>query len=270
MGSAIAAWDYNTQIKATRTIVVDTDAIRSDCQLGHDAMFRIAVVAESGGSGIRNLSYRHNLSVSESPEEITVETNLENDSLSGSLLILTILTLVDPGDNSGQFSPVTNGNILWKDSHSILLEGGGSRFPMEIIDFTEVGWLPAGSGWYLDWDRELLDHPFMGSVRLYINKSHRRVVKAVSSNTPDEEDKAVLSALYYDTGRSLISGSLLSSEFMGGTSDWAEGSTGYVLKGMFKTFFPGETREGLLNKMNNDSETFNAVVRERFELFGYG
>jgi hypothetical protein len=269
LGDALEAWDYNSRITLARKVIVDTFNICGDCGLGHGAVFRLSVTILSKGSGVRTRCFHQDIYHSKSPEQVSIQSDIGNTSLTGSAVVTTLLTLVSSGGTLGDFSPTKAGSMLWRDDHEILLEGGGSKFPMEVVDFQATGWLPEDAPWYLDWEPDFLDHPFMGSVRLLINAAHERMMKAVSSNMPDNEDQAILSTLYYDTGRSLIEGALENQDFVDDVRDWPEGSTARVLADLLSVFFPGESYTTLKHRMSGDAEVFGATLRGRFRLFGY-
>ena len=269
LGDALESWDYNSRITLARKVIVDTYNICRDCGLGHDAVFRLSVTMLSKGSGVRTRCFHHDIYHSKAPEQVSIQSDMGNSSLAGSAVVTTLLTLVNSGKTLGEFSPTKVGSMLWRDDHEVLLEGSGSKFPMEIVDFQTTGWLPEDAPWYLDWEPDFLDHPFMGSVRLLINRSHVRMMKAVSSNAPDNEDQAILSTLYYDTGRTLIEGVLNNQDFVDGDRDWPEGSAARVLADLLSVFFPGESYTTLKQRKSGDAEVFSATLRGHFRLFGY-
>jgi hypothetical protein len=52
------------------------------------------------------------------------------------------LILARPGKSSSRLAPLLPGSILWREEKLIILEGQGTRFPTELVSFTETGWLP--------------------------------------------------------------------------------------------------------------------------------
>ena len=269
LGNALESWDYNSGIILARKVVIDTSSICKDCGLQHDAVFRLSVTVLSRGSGVRMRCFHQDVAVSKSVEQVSIQTDVGNTALSGSAVIATVLSLVDPGKTPGVFAPVMAGSLLWRHEHELLLEGSGSKFPMEVVNFTDAGWLPENAPWYLEWEPDFLDHPFMGSVRLLVNSTHERVMKAVSAAIPDNEDRAILSSLFYDVGRSLIAGALKNDEFVTGTREWPEGSTARVLADLLAVYFEGDGYATMKQRMTGDPEYFNASLRSKLRLFGY-
>jgi hypothetical protein len=267
LGEALPDWDYQTEIRLLRELLIDTPAILRECRLGEGALLRVSVIARSKASGEKVCCFRQDLRSLGHPDEMTLDIRVQNPSLSGALILFTCLTLVSAGDDASPLSPRELGNLLWEERTEVLLEGSGARFPIEIADFREMGWLAADAGWYLDWSPDFLDQPFLGTVRLLINSRHATVLKAVTSSDPDDTDRAVLSGIYFETGRSLIMGALADEEYRHSSLACAEGTVGQVVDLMLRLHFPGESRTALHQRAIRDSEDFNATLRDRLRLF---
>lgn len=267
LGQDLPDWDYQAEIRLLRELLIDTPAILHECSLGKDAVLRISVVARSKGSGEKVCCFRQELKSLGHPDEVTVDIRIQNPSLCGALGILTCLTVVSAGEKASPLSPQELGNLLWEDHAEVLLEGIGARFPIEIADFQEMGWLAASAGWYLDWSPDFLDQPFLGTVRLLINSRHAAVLKAVTSSNPDDADRAVLSGIYFETGRSLILGALAHEEYRNGSLACGEGTLGQVVDSILRLHFPSESRTALYQRATHDCEDFNAALQDRLQLF---
>ncbi|MGA4814640.1 hypothetical protein ACPA9J_01200 [Pseudomonas aeruginosa] len=102
-----------------------------------------------------------------------------------------------------------------------------------------------------------LEQPFLGSVRLFINAAHLRVVRAVSGDAPTAEASAIRSTIYFDVAKSLILGALASEEFLERHGDYGEGSCGSVIFTMIQMLFPGDGLSGLAGLLRLSGQTIS-------------
>ena len=86
------------------------------------------------------------------------------------------------------WSPTCPGSVLWEGEPRFVvdLEGTGTRFPTELRTFGDGNGFPPRAAWYLDWDRDDLSLPVLGSVRLYLNEAHP-MMAGLASGTSDAE-----------------------------------------------------------------------------------
>lgn len=109
------------------------------------------------------------------------------------------------------------------------LEGDDSLFPVEAVSF-RGGEFPAGSAWLVRFDGDDLSAPFMGSVRLFVNRDH-----AVSKELIETGTGPVKSVLMRDVLiQMLVTVSSHQDDELSG--DFTPGSTGAVLDELCANF----------------------------------
>jgi len=257
-------WDPGATLRVTRAVEFDLASIRRSCKL--PAGDRVAAVAQwhSLRTALRGSGKPVALGSTDREIEVSVEVPA---GLSGGMLVLRTIVILDVAEQ-GERSPLaagTRGAILWQDRQSVALEGKGARFPVEIRKFD--GLYPRGAGWVLDWRPGSLEALFMGSVRLLLNEGHTTVVEAATAANPAAAQKLIVSAIYADVARSLMSGALRNPEFLASASDFAEGTVGQVVADLIASTFQGEDLETVRNRLESEPELFAATVQERFGLF---
>jgi hypothetical protein len=190
----------------------------------------------------------------------------EGSKLAGEIRIETQLTLHSHGDGKHvSLAPRYVGSILWRDSSSTRLEGKATRFPVEMLDFT--GQFPHRACWILDWNPDNLHASFLGSVRLLVNSNHEQVYGAVRDPVSRPENRAIVSAIYFDLGCALVRRALDNEEFRSEACLYEKGSVGHVLAGLMKLCFPGEPRESLYQRSRQSPGHFACELQARLRLF---
>lgn len=260
-------WDYNVDLRLVRSLVVGEADIRRDCCLVQDDPLIVAVVWKSSGNNVRGCSCSVPLGALEEPRELTLSAEIPGQMLSGDILISTQVVLAGAGTSRDVLAARFPGSVLWDDTARVSLEGTGSRFPMEVVDFNEVYWAPYNAGWFLSWNSSELHLPFLRNVRLFVNASHSTVVAAVQAAAPSPEHALIRSAIYYDVGRQLIRGVLANDEFVEHPDEFADGSTGLAILRMLRLFFPGHKPSALRDTMVNRPEYFDGMVQGVLRLF---
>lgn len=267
LGSEIPHWDYNVSLKLVRSIVVREAEIRADCRLSSADALAIAVVWRSLGNNVRGRACSIPLGDAVDARELTLSADIPGSLLSGDVQIATQVVLAAAGKSKSALAPRYPGSILWDDTTLVALEGSGSRFPMEVVDFNTAAWAPYNAGWFLSWNSDELHQPFLRNVRLFINSSHPTVAAATQSATTAPEHILVRSAMYYDVGRQLIRGALFNEEFVENPGSFIEGSTGRAIYGMLGVFFPGSKPSALRDTMTSRPEHFDGLLQGTFRLF---
>jgi hypothetical protein len=259
----IKTWDPGTVLSLVRTVRVDVSRVFKECDLDADA--RIAVTSQwySRRTSLRGMGQP--IQVNGSTDELELSLEIAPGVSGGTLVLRTqLLLLGSPGSKSRPFTPVHIGAILWQDRCDIALEGIGARFPVEVWKFS--GLIPPEAGWMLDWRPTSPEALFMGSVRLLLNESHKAVVEAATSPTPDTTQKHIRSAIYADVARSLISGMLQNDDFVGGAT-FDKGTVGQVVGDLLAHAFPGEDRPIVKKRLEREPDLFSACIQARFKQF---
>lgn len=263
----LSGLDYSSLLRLRREIVVDVSGLRADCGLADDVPLMAAASWSSPGTMLR----RSLASVSIADDEGTCLVELAGD-VSGSEIagVLHVDTVILVACQPVQSPPLTArhaGAVLLHERQTIQLDSSHSFFPVEVVDFSKGYWANPEAGWRLTWNVFALDQPFLGSVRLLINAAHPHVVRAVSGEAPNAEASAMRAAIYFDTAKALILGSLASEDFIERNGDYADGSCGRIVYTMIQMLFPGDSIGGLAAAASQRPDHFSTDLQGRLRLF---
>lgn len=229
-------WEPAVSISAYVPVKIDILGVFEDCNLGLDAHLRLGAVWNSSGTVLRGCGDFIDLNPDNSKDELKLGVKVEGIKLAKSIDLGLQLILVAPSSQPKPFAPKLPGSILWQSQPcSILLEGEGARFPVEVIDFSHSIY-PDEAAWALHWDPHNLHQTILGDVRLYFNAKHDRVIQAVSGNKPEDYD--LREAIRFDVARSLIYGALNNEEFVENPDVFEDGSVGSAVQNMLRLYFP--------------------------------
>jgi hypothetical protein len=196
-------------------------------------------------------------------EQLYLRLDIDGTNLARSLELAVCLVLLQPDGNVQRFAPKLPGSILAKHTQTVLLEGEGARFPVEVIDFAPT-YYPSDAGWVLYWDAENLHQTVLGDTRLYINARHKRVRRAVSENRT--EDYGIREAVRLDVARTLIIGALNNDDFVENPNAFAYGSVGAVVRNMLGLYFPDIPLTQLRDNSKHP-QSFEPKLQERLRAF---
>lgn len=258
-------WEPGTDLHLVRTLVVDPAQVRNACGLPADAPLRAGVAWHCKETTLRGRGAVVNLA-SSGEMRVPLELKIAGLDLAGTLRIRSMLVLggrVPPAP----LRPRRPGTLLWEDVHEVILEGGGARFPMEVISFSQSSWrLPDRAAWVLEWDREDLELPMLGALRLYLNADHPTVCGALAS--PNEPASVTLiAALHHDVARQLIVGALLSDDFVNRTEKWPAESVGEVIHKLLSSRLKGDSPQALRIQLHQEPSQFEARLQDRLRAF---
>lgn len=267
LGHELPHWDYNVDLRIVRTVTLYEREIRLDCGLSDKDRLLLAVLWRSSGTNLRGFASRIPLGCSKEPRELTLSATIPGHLMSGELHIATQVVLAAGISGRQPLVPRHAGTVLWEERSVVALEGTASRFPMEVIDFSGTHWAPYEAGWYLSWNSEDLEEPFLKNVRLFINGAHPRVVGSVQSPNPTPDQQCIRSVIYYDVGRQLLRGALNNEEFVEQPRRFGEGTTGRAIYGMLQALFPASSVKGMANTMRERPEYFESMLQGSLRLF---
>jgi hypothetical protein len=262
----VADWDYGTGIRASRGLEIDVAGVRGDCGLSADARLAVTVVWRSTRTAMRGALPVTPIPRSADHWTCELRLRLEGAELGGELRLLTRLLLAEAGSEAQPLAPDLAGALLWEDRHTVLLEGGAARFPMEVIDFRTARLPAAEAAWYLHWPSEDLHQPVLGALRLYLNEGHPTIRALVNGELNDELGEAVLSTRRFDTARALITGALADNEFLEDPNPYDAGSVGATLRRLANAFWPDQTLTTLQNHLRSRPDAFHTELQERMRL----
>jgi hypothetical protein len=258
-------WDYNSEVRARREIAINAPVIRSHCRIDEDRAIRAAVTWRSTATNLRGLACSVAV-VGEQRAPVVLSLALPSSELGGDVLLHTQI-LVFPGSSApSELSAVLPGSVLWDDETTFRVEGRSSRFPVELVSFSQSR-LPAGASWFLHWDPRDLGAPVLAGLRLLVNADHPAVARAASSDGAIPGDREIQSAMRSDVMRRLILGALESEVFIAAPDSFEDGSVGRELRRLIRTTFGNEAVSSLAQRARNLPEEFNAELQDKSRLF---
>src|SRR5699024_10385738 len=135
--------------------------------LAQDAELRLSTVWQSSSTAMRGHGAQYDFSLrfnKKHVEDVTLQFEINGPMIGGLLTVETMLILIDPGYTASPLAPKSTGSILWQQPHTTSLEGIGTRFPVEVIDFSSTNWLPSDASWHLSWERNDLHSTALGNM----------------------------------------------------------------------------------------------------------
>jgi hypothetical protein len=243
-------------------VTIETDAVHERTGVSPESRLGVAVIWWPDASKLRRAAPPIPIEGSGSVD-VELQLQLSGTELGGRLTLQTALVLVDEAHTPQPWIAHRAASSLWSDSVSVRLQGESAMFPMAVVDFADHGH-PANAPWVLEPPVEL-NAAAMGSMYLLINKSNAAVRAAVlRADNPRPVDQAILSAMYYDVGRTLVEIALDHDEVAGEQFD--EESFGDVLQGLLLSLFPGEEFMQLRKRRDSDATRFSAELGDRLRL----
>ncbi len=256
-------WDPAVSIQAETVVKVDTPSIFDECQLNLDAVLRLAVIWSSKGSGLSGHNTYQDIHFSNHQREIALSIDVQGINLAKQVDLVVVLVLADPGKSPLRFSPKLKGSTLFREAYSLQLEGEGSRFPTEVIDFSETQFADE-AGWVLEWNPAELEQSILGDVRLYINSQHGRVKDAVSTTGDIGFD--IRETIRFDVARTLIYGALENQHFVDNPEHYEDGSVGAAVFSMLRLYFPQDTLSDLRTRIQQP-QAFEPQLQAKLRIF---
>ena len=231
---AIAGWDYDFDLALSRKFRLDAAQVRRECGLTDDAVLQVCTIASSQAARYRTCVWRSS-TVSGATADGSIGFLIPGTGLAESLSLATVVVLVSVRRSDSPFVAHLRGSRLLAEEVDIRLEGTGSRFPVESVDFqTNLPHLRAPNAlWYLSWSRSDLTVPAMRDLRLYLNSRSKALVGAAAAGDPN-----LVGMLSVDVARQLLNGALDCDEFDPDPAAFPEESTGRVAQRLLAVCFP--------------------------------
>jgi hypothetical protein len=260
-------WDPGMPLLIRITMDVDVEGIWADCKLAPDDILRIAILWYSPGTGLRGQGSIIDLPKANSIRSTMLEFNIEGILLSDKVRFELQLVLAFHGKMRDQFKLAAKrpGSILWREEKVVILEGQGTRFPTELVNFADTQWLPQNAGWFLDWDPKTLDESVLGNLRLFLNTENEPVRRSAVESL--QADQPIRDIIMFDVGRALISGALENDDFIQYAGDYEDGSVGASVRRLLRALFPNESIEGIAQRYHHSRSRFECDLQDHFRLF---
>lgn len=262
-------WDPGTPVNVSVEVELNLAGVLADCRLSPFDILRITLSWQSPGTSLRGRGQAVDLAPGTPIYHKSLSLQLNGDLLSDRIRLEVQLLLPYSGRTDFPLAPRLPGSILWRFEKIILLEGLAARFPTELVDFAEAGWLPAEATWFMDWDSGDLHQEAMGGFRLFLNSRNKNIVKAISGTEP--VDRAIRECIQFDVARSMIFGALSSEEFVlnaDKTDYYQKGSIGLAIWRLIRGLFPEfKQLQGLYQIFQDNPFRLECRLQERLKLF---
>ncbi len=201
-------------------------------------------------------------------QTVELDLSLSCGDLGGALVLRTLLVLTDGPAHVRPLAANVPGSILWEadDRQVVDLEGTGTRFPTELRVFGDGNGFPTRAAWYLDWDRDDLSLPVLGSIRLYLNQAHPIMSRLAGGITTAEVER-VREALKFEIARELVSGALADRN-SGGPGGFLGGFVGPGMRRLIaRVLFPYATLDEVARTSRTAPGRFTAELQAALDLY---
>ena len=254
----LEGWDYARDIEVCAALDVNMPRASDALGIPQGELELFVVLSVGTGAGSKPRLVRRVAGTSIGPVRGSAQVRevISGVSLSGRLRLQLDLLLERRSGTAGVLSPRLRGSRLWRSSHDILLEDGGSaRFPMELLSFSRFfrDRPERFAPWCLQWSPGNLGADFSGSVRLYVNADDETLAERFSSG-----DHATLQAILGDVMSQMISSVLTSEDWVDTPFD--EGTVGHQIQSWLEMIFPGQSLASLRSLRDHQPGRFHAEI----------
>lgn len=243
-------WDYQMSLELAAPVSVDRSAVTAACDLEWASGLEVIVMARSNHTNAEVLAARMEVPLNEI-FDLAVELRLDGAELGGRLTLETLLVVSDPRPTSG-LAPHTPGSIIWRESRWTDLEGVGTQFPTDTMDFGAVGMDP-NAGWQFKLDLTDPEARFMSAARLTLNAAHPAIAR-VLAGAKDDGTSQLLRTLNWDVTRQMVQAALLSDTVTEAEIDPEGTSVTAVLRNLLGRIWPAQSPATLRGWLQTDPE----------------
>lgn len=241
-------WDPDLTLRLNRTVVVDVDAVVTSTGVASADRLAIAAVWKSDRTRLRGPGMSVPLGGRSGEIRISLSLDVPGHLAGGTLEIRTVLIRTEGDEEESPIVARRAGAVLWSERVTVALEGSAARFPVTVLNFSEVPGLAGDAPWALEWSPRDLDQPVLGAMRLLVNSGVPRVVEAIS-RSDDTENRSIASMVRFDLARSLVHGALSEEEFVQRTREFEADSVGRMLTNLLDRYWPGVAPEMLARRL---------------------
>jgi len=250
-------WDYQTTLELAAPVSVDRRAVTEACDLAWESGIAILVMVRSDRTNCERMATRLELPMREN-FDLAVELELPGETLGGRLTLETLLVAVDPLPTS-VLGPQHAGSILWRQAAYTHLEGVGSQFPTDAMDFAAAGMSPHAA-WQFKIDITDPDARFMASARLTLNSGHPAIVKLLAG-TKDPVTEQLMRTLNWDVTRQMAMAAIGSDDVQGLEPDVEASSVAGVLRNLLARVWPTQSTATLRQWLVTDPSRIELALQ---------
>jgi hypothetical protein len=258
----IPHWDYQTTLELAAPVSVDRRAVTDACHLDRQSGLAVLVMAKSSHTNAEVLAARLELPMADT-FDLAVELQLDGTELGGRLTLSTLLVITEPKPLD-RLAPQHPGSIVWRTSHWTDLEGVGTQFPTDTIDFAAAG-LDPDAGWQFRIDLSDPDVRFMSAARLTLNSGHPSIVRLLGG-AKDAGTEQLLRTLNWDITRQMVFAALESEDVAGLDIDLDATSVAGVLRNLLGRIWPTVSTATLRQWRRTDPSRIETHLQHNVKL----
>lgn len=260
-GDQVTGWNYVTDVAIHGRLMIDPEQVMTASGLSADDGMRrlLAVLRVDCPSTGRRYLWARPVGVDQRSVDITVE--VPAGQTAKDLEVRYELVLDGPDGPSGQNrAAYLKGSRLFvsDDLYRFRLEGDSAHFPVEAVKF-RGGEFPVGSAWLVKFQAEDLNAPFLGSVRLFVNRDHPAAEELLGAESTVAQPIMIRDILL----QMLTSVALSTGE--DAVDEFDEGSTGAALEELCATYLDVPLR-GAVDLLRSDPGRVFALLQAGTEF----
>ncbi|WP_243058319.1 hypothetical protein [Nocardioides sp. SR21] len=255
-------WDYQTTLQLAAPVSVDRRTVTEVCHLDRESGLAVLVMVKSSHTNAEILAARLELPMADT-YDLAVELQLDGPELGGRLTLTTLLVVTEPKPLD-RLAPQHPGSIIWRTSHWTDLEGVGTQFPTDTVDFAAAGMDP-DAGWQFRIDLADPDARFMAAARLTLNSGHPAIVRLLAG-AKDAGTEQLLRTLNWDITRQMVFAGLDSDDVVGLEIDHDATSVAAVLRNLLGRIWPTVSTATLREWRRSDPSRIEIHLQHNVKL----
>ncbi|WP_323095741.1 hypothetical protein [Intrasporangium sp. YIM S08009] len=255
-------WDYQTVLELAAPVSVDRALVTDSCQLGRTSGLALLVMARSDRTNAELMASRLEVPHSDS-FDLAVNLRIEGALLGGRLTLETLLVVTEPEPLS-RLAPQHAGSILWRSRSWTDLEGVGTQFPTDTVDFRTVG-LDPNAGWQFKVDLSDPEARFMSAARLTLNSGHPAIMRLLSGSR-DAGTEQLLRTLNWDVTRQMVQAGLACDDVAGLEIDPDDTTVAGVLRNLLGRLWQLESVATIRQWQQTDPRRIEVHIQHQARL----
>jgi hypothetical protein len=255
-GSGFLDWSYDTPLLLGREIVFNSEKMLDELDLvDSDPEFELVHSIKISVLGARKTLHRNSFRPGDS-EKLDFVAILDSSELCEEITLISTLILKSNLSNVPDWAPSKKGSTCWSDETKVILEGSGSRFPMQDTPFSQHPTLPNHASWHLDWRPGLLHYSFNSAVTLYLNSEKSEFFDRVKDG-----DEILLEQIMSGITGEICSYLLDQEDFINTDVEYPDGSLGSVARVWLHQALPSMTLLDIRNTYIRSPNTIHTALR---------
>lgn len=261
----LKAWGYATPLVFRRTLQLDDSQFREDTGLPVGARLLVAVAWEvRSGLPLGGVAARKTVELLEKGlRDVGLSIEVSSPDLAQELTLCTRIVLGQPTAGAGsRYSATEPGSVLWSDDVQVVLEGGSSRLPVALADFSRFGEAERNASWYL-WTAPgwLHGHPSAG-LTVYLNAARPKLQERLAAGGTDDASAMLRSVFRHEVGRTMLERALEDEEFRD-DADFPVSSAGASIRRTLALLFPGQRISDVRTLRRLEPDAFERILQVR-------